>query len=240
MVQSYDQHDAFWAQFLGVEVRLWQTPGVSVATHVGLAGYRGAWFFERNERIVVSAPSEWVARLEARCATQPAFAELVGEAGLRALFGAAFERSVGPAFQGALAPERFTPLESAHVRALSANDDAALGALCAACGSEDVDQSGVADAPQFRAGYFLGGEPVAVCGYRAWSDVAGDPCVLTHPDWRGRGHGAAVAGWTVARALAARRLLLYQTLESHAAAVGIARRLGFERYARHVAVRLHS
>ena len=58
-----------------------------------------------------------------------------------------------------------------------------------------------------------------MAGYRAWSDIAGDPCVLTHPAYRAKGRGAAVVSMIVARALEDGKTLLYQTLEANAPAV---------------------
>jgi predicted GNAT family acetyltransferase len=88
-------------------------------------------------------------------------------------------------------------------------------------------------------GAYLDGERVtAMAGYRPWSDRAGDPCVLTHPKFRGRGCGTAVVSAVVAAALEEGKLLLYQTLEANRGAVKIAVRLGYRQYARHVAVRL--
>jgi hypothetical protein len=46
-----------------------------------------------------------------------------------------------------------------------------------------------------------------------------------------------VVSVTVELSLAAGKLLLYQTVESNTAAVKLAQRLGYERYAQHVAVR---
>jgi predicted GNAT family acetyltransferase len=89
-------------------------------------------------------------------------------------------------------------------------------------------------------GYFQGSILLAVAGYRAWTDVAGDPCILTHTDFHGRGYGTAVASAVVQRALNEGKLLLYQTLEANLGAVHIARKLGYEQYARHVAVRLRN
>lgn len=64
--------------------------------------------------------------------------------------------------------------------------------------------------------------------------------MLTHPEFRGRGCGAAVVRAVVADALSVGKLLLYQTLEANHAAVRLAFSLGYERFASHVAVRLKS
>jgi GNAT superfamily N-acetyltransferase len=57
---------------------------------------------------------------------------------------------------------------------------------------------------------------------------------------RGRGWAAATTSAVVGRALQEGKLLLYQTLETNMASISIARRLGYEQYARHVAVRLRA
>src|SRR4030095_4284593 len=88
------------------------------------------------------------------------------------------------------------------------------------------------------AAYFDGKRITAMAGYRPWNDHAGDPCVLTHPDFRRRGDGTVVVSSVVAAALEERKLLLYQTLEANRGAVQIAANLGYEQYARHMAVRL--
>jgi predicted GNAT family acetyltransferase len=62
--------------------------------------------------------------------------------------------------------------------------------------------------------------------------------VITDPEARGRGHATRVVCALVERALAADRLVLYQTLLANAPAVAVARRLGFEAYATLLAVRL--
>lgn len=77
-----------------------------------------------------------------------------------------------------------------------------------------------------------------MAGYRARREEVGDPCIMTHPTFRGGGRGAAVASAVVAAALSNGKLLLYQTLESNEASVRLALSLGYERYANHVAVRL--
>jgi RimJ/RimL family protein N-acetyltransferase len=73
-----------------------------------------------------------------------------------------------------------------------------------------------------------------------WAEFLGiDPDAWdTHPDFRGQGHGTAVVAAVMAEALANQELLLYQTLESNQAAIGLALALGYERYGNHVAVRL--
>jgi ribosomal protein S18 acetylase RimI-like enzyme len=124
------------------------------------------------------------------------------------------------------------------VRQPTAGDLQAISLFRAECGEEAGVDSGVDEAASYRAAYFDNGRVAALSGYRPWNDLFGDPCVLTHPEYRGRGWGTAVVSMTVELALAQGKVLLYQTLESNTAAVKLAQRLGYERYAQHIAVRL--
>jgi GNAT superfamily N-acetyltransferase len=229
--------DVFWAEFLGIDSDEWDLPGISYRVHVGLSGYQGFWCFRRNDRVVVSAPSRWLERLEVllsgwdqdRLMTCSALAEAIG---------ADFERSIGPAFQGCLEPNRFAHRAEPHVQKLGSAHANVIGRFRIECGTEAWDDSGLAKADLWRYAYFQDHQITALAGYRRGRAHAGAPCVLTHPNFRGQGRGAAVAAAVVADALANKELLLYQTLESNQAAVRLAITLGYERYGNHVAVRL--
>jgi GNAT superfamily N-acetyltransferase len=235
MIEDYDR---FWAEYLGVDPSDWRRPGVSVNAHVGLKGYRGVWFFMRGERLVVSAPAGWVEYVRQHLATAGWQHLEIEESLTRAIFGDAFDRHIGPAFQGSLDTDQFRPSGSGDVRPLTAVDTAAVEAFASDCRDAGWNQSGLEEATLYKAACFDGARVVAMAAYRAWNDRAGDPCVLTHPDYRRRGCGAAVVSATVRAALAQQRLLLYQTLESNMAAIRLAKQLGYQQYARHVAVRL--
>jgi GNAT superfamily N-acetyltransferase len=228
--------DEFWAQFLGIEPLDWNLPGISIRAHVGLSGYKGLWFFRRRDHTVVSAPAGWVPLLRS-CLDENDAASLFDETFIASLFGYDFDGLIGPAFQGCLEPANFRPVPAKEVRPLTPGDSAAYQQLRDQCIPTDVSHSGLHKATD-HVGYFQDSSLLAVAGYRAWTDVAGDPCILTHPDFHRRGYGTAVTSTVVQRALAHGKLLLYQTLEANAGAVGIARKLGYEQYARHVAVRL--
>jgi GNAT superfamily N-acetyltransferase len=227
--------DAFWADFLGIGADEWALPGISYRVHVGLSGYQGFWCFRRNDRVVVSAPWRWLERLEVLLSGWDQD-RLMMAAALAEAIGADFERAIGPAFQGCLEPHRFAPRVEPQVRQLGPAN--ALDRFRIECGSEAWNASGLASAQLWRYASFQGDQITALAGYRRSSGHAGGPCVLTHPDFRGQGRGAAVASAVVAQALANGELLLYQTLEANEAAVRLALALGYERYANHVAVRL--
>jgi len=229
--------DQFWAEFLGVDASEWASRGVSVRPHVGLVGYCGVWCFSRASRTVVSAPGGWVASLSAKlegCEPEALFDETF----LLALLGNDFEGLIGPAFQGCLEAGRFRPVASTSVRFIGPDDAEAVKRFRADCGDEWDNSSGLDEVTNHMAAYFDGNRIAAMAGFRPWNGYAGDPCVLTHPEFRRRGYGAAVVSAVVGAALADGKLLLYQTLEANRGAVQIALNLGYDQYARHLAVRL--
>jgi GNAT superfamily N-acetyltransferase len=226
--------DEFWANFLGVRATDWNVPGLSIRAHAGLAGYVGVWIFRCREHTVVSAPGDWVAPLERKLDERDA-ERLFDESFVKDVFGDDFDRVSGAAFQGSLDPQRFRHVDASQVRPVGRDE---LERLCAACRSAGVDDSGIHKAGDYLMGYVEGGTLAAAAGYRSWSDHAGDPCILAHPDFYGRGYGTAVTSAVVQRALQAGKLLLYQTLEANRGAVRIALKLGYEQHARHLAVRL--
>jgi GNAT superfamily N-acetyltransferase len=230
--------DQFWAKYLGVAPSEWASEGVSVRAHVGLVGYRGLWCFRRRDRVVVSVPAGWATPLAANLANCEPDA-LFDEAFLVELLGSDFERLIGPAFQGCLEVGRFRPAPSINVRFVGPNDSAAVERFRAECGTDGWESGGLDKVKHHMAAYFDGQRIAAMAGYRSWNDLAGDPCVLTHPEFRRRGYGTAVVSRVVAAALEEGKLLLYQTLEANRGAVQIALNLGYEQYARHVAVRLN-
>ncbi|HET6585420.1 MAG TPA: GNAT family N-acetyltransferase [Nannocystaceae bacterium] len=229
--------DRFWAEFLGIDPSEWTSPGVSVRPHAALAGYRGVWCFRRAARVVVSAPTDWVAHLSTKLVGCEPDA-LLDEAFLVELFGDDLERMIGPAFQGRLEPDRFRPAVSADVRFIGRDDAAAVDRFRAECGADAWESGSLDKVEQPMAAHFDGSRITAMAGYRPRNHDAGDPCVLTHPEFRRRGHGTRVVSAVVGAALGQAKLLLYQTLEANRGAVEIALNLGYEPYARHMAVRL--
>jgi GNAT superfamily N-acetyltransferase len=235
-------HDQFWAGFLGARVSDFDAAGISVRQHVGLAGYRGVWFFSRKSQLVVSAPPTWVEALRESVDRLAGPQGLPSEATVRAVFGPSFDRCVGPAFHGHVDQASFRPALPPHSHALlsSLNDEdaAAIAEFRRACGEDSWRESGLDAAKLYRAAQFETGRIVALAGFRPWSEHAGDPCVVTHPEWRGRGLGTGVVSHVLRAAFDQGKTLLYQTLESNVSSVKLALHLGYQPYARHLAVRL--
>lgn len=212
-------------------------PGTTVVPHAWLGDYSGVWFFVREGACIVSAPGAWCEPIRDALAERTFDAILSGE-GLRALSGSSFDRTVGPAYQGWLEPDRFSPFVAPEVREVVASDAPAVERLQASCSEEDWRDADLKLDPPGAFGFFEAGELCAASSLTEWMPGIVGPGVLSRPDVRGRGCGAAVVSAAVGHALAADALVIYQTLMENAGACGIARRLGFEQYASHIAVRL--
>jgi hypothetical protein len=218
--------DRFWEGFFGTPM----SPGNVVVPHAALAGYPGVWFFVRKSCCIVSAPPAWCPRLE-QALGEATLDSVMSEGGFRAVFGSAFESSVGPSWLGWLSSRHFQPVSSPKVRRATAPE---LRALAAACSPQEREAADLRDDDAF--GWFEGEEILAAASLTAWGENVAGPGVLS----RRPGCGTAVVSATVAEALRDGKLVVYQTLMENERAVGIARRLGFEFYASHLAVRLAS
>ncbi len=233
-----ERYDKFWAHYLGTTPAELNTPGTSIAAHVGLKGYNGIWFFRRNNRTIVSAPLDWVPLLRDRVRSidgSPLDASLFDE-----VLGEHVERIVGPAFQGYLATCPSCPNETIRVHAVRPNDGSTVESFRARCGESEWDYSGLREATNYLSAVKDGDRVVCLAGYRAWTKDAGDVCVLTEDSYRGKGFATAAAWSVVNRAVQEARLLLYQTLVSNVVAIRIAERIGYGLYATHIAVSLRS
>jgi ribosomal protein S18 acetylase RimI-like enzyme len=203
---------------------------VVVTTHAALASYRGLWLFVCGRAAVVSAPTDWRAAAERAFGSAQSSELLSREYVLHAL-GGAVATIVGPSYQGWLPPAHFRPLAHEGVRILAGGERAAVAELRASVSPEDWEHGGIdPDGPEIFAA-FDGNGVTALGQLRAHGGRASDPCVITRPAARGQGSAVRVVSAMVERALAADRLVLYQTLRSNAPALAIARRLGFESYA---------
>lgn len=231
--------DAYWSAFLGVPAASLREPGIVVTAHAGLGDYRGLWLFVCGRAAVISAPADLRGAAERAFASARSSDLLSREYVVRAL-GRAAGKTVGPSYQGWLPAGHLRPIAHEEVRALASSEKTAVAKLRSAVSAEEWEHGGIeVDGPEILA--IVDGERVLSLGQlRARAGGASDPCVLTHPAERGRGCAARVVCALVERAIAADRLVLYQTLMANAPAVAIARRLGFEPYATVLAVRLDS
>jgi GNAT superfamily N-acetyltransferase len=116
--------------------------------------------------------------------------------------------------------------------------DAGVVGLAAACGGDDADECSITEMTLPLSVVRAGGQVVAASGYEVWHGELAQVGVLTHPRYRGRGLGTAVASAAVARALAAGLVAQWRARPVIAASRRIARTLGFVDVGRQLSLQL--
>jgi len=234
---SIRRADEYWEAFFGIAPGFFQGRAAEVVVHHRLGAWSGVWFFVRRHCRIISAPPDWIERLRsADLRLEPP--AIVGPDSLRRLFGDRLERTIGPSHHAVLHPEKFRRVDSAGVRRLAAADRDAVDRLRQACSAPDWEFGAPDPDRMISFGAFDRGRLVALGGLRELDERTGDPMIVVHPDFRGRGHATAVVSTVVEHGLREDRLILYQTLSSNLPAVQLAARLGFDADASHLAVRL--
>jgi predicted GNAT family acetyltransferase len=231
--------DDFWSDFLGVDVTTLHCDRCTVVPHAKLSGYLGAWLFVRGEGAVTSVPHELVAEIELKTKD---ISPAALHASAAALFGSRIQEIIGPVYLGRLDPMRFdVSARTSVARALTPADADHVAELARACTAEEWRASAIDVGDAGLVGAFdAAGRLVTAAKVREWAPKVGDIGVITHPGHRGQGYGRASVAEIVATQLELDWLLLYQTLDADTAAVAIAERIGFVRYATNLAVRLRA
>lgn len=224
--------DQYWAAHLGCPVGQLFTAPATVITHGGeLPGYNGVFALFHDGAAMISLPPERADEI------RPLLPDLKGgctPASLAAALQPLAQRVIGPAFIGyASAPAPSV----GHARALTPADAEKVHTLQQACDETQWEHGG-SPPDQPCSGVFAGDQLVALAGYEVWGETIAHIAVITHPQFRGHGHGGSVVAHLAARAQAAGLLPQYRTLESNAASLRIASSLGFAHYATSLAVRL--
>jgi hypothetical protein len=210
------------------------------------AGYYGIQVWVMEDAAVISAPAEWVQATQAAATGQTAEA-LRDPARWSSVLGARIERIVGPSYQGYVDPEAFrpAPLPAADgpepvVRRLGPADAPTLERLAASCLAQEWIDSAIQPDHIPIFAMEQAGELLAAASAPEDGPGVASVGVITHPTWRGRGYGAAVASALTADHLAAGSILHYQTLRANTASVAIASALGYRDLATAVGIRLRA
>jgi GNAT superfamily N-acetyltransferase len=231
--------DTYWARFLGITPDRLRPAEPLVVPHAAeLADYSGVYLHAFDDAPpVISLPPSLLASDGERIA-EAARGEWSDGGRWAALFGAAFDRAIGPAAVRYADRETFRPLATDGVRLLGADDVEAVDALRRACTPTEWDHGGSEIGRDRMAGAFADGMLAAVAGYEVWGETIAHLAIATHPDHRGRGLGAAAVSRIAAEALDRGLLAQYRALEENTPSLAIAERLGFRPHSRSLAIRL--
>lgn len=140
---------------------------------------------------------------------------------------------LGPAFLSYTTNEKFNKAESSNCRELTQEDSEELEKLKQESDKEEIENSigeaEIGDSPVF--GKFVDEELVAVSSYRIWDSKIGFPTVFVKEEFRGRGYGKEVVSKSTENILQNDLIPVYRTVEKWSSSVGLAKSLGYEKYA---------
>jgi GNAT superfamily N-acetyltransferase len=222
----------YWAGHLGcAERELFSQPLRIVPHGKDLAGYDGVFALFRGSAAIVSIPPEREDAIRRHLVVRKG---LISPLLLASRLSEVGEKIVGPAFVGYAS----TVLPPAHsVKELDPSDLDARNALRKACTAEEWEHGGGAEEGP-SSGVIVDGCLAALASYEVWGNAIAHISIVTHPAHRHQGHGRNAVAHLARRALACGLLPQYRTLESNAPSMKIAHSLGFQAYARSIAIRL--
>jgi RimJ/RimL family protein N-acetyltransferase len=146
---------------------------------------------------------------------------------------------IGPAFISYGTADSLDLQDARFARPISSSVQ--IRRLQAACQPEEWDHGGSEREHDETFGFVdPANELLALSGYEIWNDSIAHISIVTHPLYRGRGHGRAAVAIAAQHALAAGLLPQYRTLTSNSPSMNIAKRLGFTEYGFSVYVRLRA
>jgi GNAT superfamily N-acetyltransferase len=230
--------DRYWMSDLGCSRDALYSQQTLIVPHsASLSDYHGIFIFLRDELLLISVPRSLIDVFR-RNAEGWSRSAVLQEDRLRALVGYPAEQVIGPAFVGYTNRANFRPTPAAGAHVLGQQDITALEDLRSACSDLEWEHGGSQLGDRPVVGEYSGDQLVAVASYQLWGGEIAHIYVITHPQHREKGYGKSVVSRITDGVLNQGLVPQYRTLEENVSSIGIARSLGFERYATTVAVRL--
>ncbi|MDJ0523201.1 MAG: GNAT family N-acetyltransferase [Planctomycetota bacterium] len=234
--------DRWWARDFACRPEALRPARTHVQAHAGsMIDATGIWILVVGPAPLVSLPQAAYDTLAERARDwSPALVE--DPAALTAAIAPRrAEKIIGPAFIGYGTSDTLDLTPASRARPLTPADDEAVAALRAACSEEAWDHGGTDPHAVPAFGCFdERGRLMALAGYKTWGEAIAHIAIVSAPEHRGRGLGTAAVACAAQHAISTGLLPQYRTLAANAPSMGIARKLGFERYGFSVFVRLRT
>ncbi len=229
--------ETYWATLFQCSADdLWR-PGVVVSPHAGhLTGYRGLFLFNRRDACRVSAPPDLVEPLTSVLGGRDV-PDAFGGGALVELLGDQIDQVIGPNWYGYVSRGRYRPAATRGCREIADDDAYALDVFRDACGMSDWAEGSFDKVPALF-GCFDDNHLVAASNLTGWRTGDDRIGVVTHPEFRGRGYGAAAASAAVEWALRTTAVAEWRARGPNTASIKVALTLGFTPYGENLAIRL--
>lgn len=238
------QLSSFWSDSLGCPEKAIESPRTGVFTREIKTDYnknhekKDVDVLIRNEEAIISCSEEKydeVKPLEKEkdiCFNQDFLQNAKIDAG----------EVLGPAFLSYADEDSFQPCDGERCRRLTAADLDVLERMKDSAEIAEIEDSIEEDLPSDKPmfGKFVGEELVAVSSYDIWDSTIAFISVFVDEDFRGEGYGKEVVSEAAKDAINENLIPSYRTLEKWSSSVGLAKSLGFERYATTYLIKLRN
>jgi len=235
-----DRIDYYWSNFFGLKRDELNTKGVIVVPHKYLEDYNGAWIFNRNNRIIISAPIKMINKITDKIKIlNIERANMFSKQYLNYLFGEKIERIIGPTYQGYYDDAGRKIQVSEEVVKISFEEHHQLIKRLSDSGrKEDWSNSGINKDNDGIYGYFYKNNIESIGCYNIIKGDVGFIGVYTNPNYRGMGFSYEVVKKILKDLSIEGKLIIYQTLISNKSSISLANKVGFKGYANNIAIRL--
>lgn len=186
--------------------------------------------FQQNNRRIISCSAEIEDKLrkhEAELLEVDITEKSIENIGLKV------SELLGPAFLSFTTKRSFDRAESSNCGELTQEDAEDLEKLKQESDKEEIEnsigESKIGNQPLF--GKFNDEELVAVSSYAVWDQVIGFPDVFVKKEFRGNGYGKQVVSASTEAIIENDLIPVYRTLEKWSSSVGLAKSLGYTKYA---------
>lgn len=147
--------------------------------------------------------------------------------------GLKIKELLGPAFLSYTKEEKFNEIEYKKCRRLRQKDIENLEELKQQADTKEIENSigdsEIGECPVF--GKFVDDKLVAVSSYSVWDETVGFSNVFVKKGYRGNGYGKQVVSKSTKHILEKDLIPVYRTLEKWSSSVGLAKSLGYTKYA---------
>ena len=229
----------YWSKFFGIEKESLSKPGLIVVPHNYLEEYQGAWIFKRNKRIIISVQPKELENTTQRT-TRLEYEELnvFSRSTLDYIFGKNIERIIGPVYQGYYDNANTLIKISEAVQEINFKEHQEQIAQLSKSGDKDGwSNSSINNKAHGMYGYFHKGRIESISSYRLIRGNVAFIGVFTNPKFRGLNFSHEVMKKIVMDLTKRNILIRYQTLTSNKPSVRLAEKIGFNEFARNVAIR---
>lgn len=228
--------DSFWAKSLGCEKEDLKFGKSKMVVRTEETDYnrdrteKEIDIFEKDGRRIISCSEEVEPRLREKRREIFETDMAVEEFNLTSL---KIKELLGPAFLSCTSEKDFNRVKTENCRKLNHEDSSMLQRLKHESDKDEIqnsiDNSQLEDSVIF--GKFLENELVAVSSYAVWDNTIGFPDVFVKDEFRGKGYGKEVVSESTNHVLENDLIPVYRTLEKWDSSVGLAKSLGYRKYA---------